>query len=123
MEIIKIKKIIEKTLNQNKAKNIIAISLRGKSSIADYMIIASGTSSRHLQSLSEILVTELKKIGLDIFDKYDEQFSFDLEIFAKYSPKGKNLNSIKAARLTRDVDANPIQQWYSPVNGRNIRQY
>ena len=29
------------------------------------MIIASGTSSRHLQSLSEILVSELKKIGLD----------------------------------------------------------
>ena len=29
------------------------------------MIVASGTSSRHLQSLSEILVTELKKIGLD----------------------------------------------------------
>lgn len=68
-------------------------------------------------------LTFTKKIGLDIFDKYDEQFSFDLEIFAKYSPKGKNLNSIKAARLTRDVDANPIQQWYAPVNGRNIRQY
>ena len=29
------------------------------------MIIASGTSSRHLQALSEILVTELKKIGLN----------------------------------------------------------
>ena len=29
------------------------------------MIVASGTSSRHLQSLSEILVTELKKLGLD----------------------------------------------------------
>ena len=29
------------------------------------MIIASGTSSRHLQALSEILVVELKKIGLD----------------------------------------------------------
>ena len=68
-------------------------------------------------------LTFTKKIGLDIFDKYEEQFSFDLEIFAKYSPKGKNLNSIKAARLTRDVDANPIQQWYSPVNSRNIRQY
>ena len=30
------------------------------------MIIASGTSSRHLQSLSEILVTELKKLGLKL---------------------------------------------------------
>ena len=64
MEVSKIKKIIEKALNQNKAKNIVAISLRGKSSIADYMIIASGTSSRHIQSLSEIIVKELFKNGL-----------------------------------------------------------
>ena len=42
-----------------------------------------------------------KKIGLDIFDKYGEQFSFDLEVFAKYGPKGRNLNSVKAARLFR----------------------
>ena len=61
MQVLKIKKIIEKTLNQNKAKNIIAISLKGKSSIADYMIIASGSSSRHIQSLSEILVSSLQK--------------------------------------------------------------
>ena len=46
-------------------------------------------------------LTYTKKIGLDIFDKYGEQFSFDLEVFAKYSPKGKNLNSIRAARLLR----------------------
>jgi len=42
-----------------------SINLKEKSHIADYMIVASGTSSRHLQALSEILVTELKKIGLD----------------------------------------------------------
>ena len=65
MEIIKIKKSIEKILDDNKAQNIISINLKKKSYIADYMIIASGTSSRHLQSLSEILVTELKKIGLE----------------------------------------------------------
>ena len=63
MEVLKIKKIIEKTLNQNKAKNIIAISLKGKSSIADYMIIASGNSSRHIQSLAEILVRKLSEKG------------------------------------------------------------
>ena len=39
-------------------------TLKNKSYIADYMVIASGTSSRHLQSLSEILVSELKKLGL-----------------------------------------------------------
>ena len=65
MQISEIKKFIEKTLDENKAKDISTIDLRQKSYIADYMIIASGTSSRHLQALSEILVTELKKIGLE----------------------------------------------------------
>ena len=67
MEVSKIKKIIEKALNQNKAKNIVAISLRGKSSIADYMIIASGSSSRHIQSLSEIVVKKLGENGVGQF--------------------------------------------------------
>jgi len=65
MEVKKIKEVIEKSLNKNKANNIIAIDLKKKSYIADYMIIASGTSSRHLQSLSENLLVELNKYGLD----------------------------------------------------------
>ena len=64
MKILEIKKFIESTLDQNKASNIITINLKKKSYIADYMIIASGTSSRHIQSLSEILVSELKKPGV-----------------------------------------------------------
>ena len=64
MKISDIKKQIEIILDNNKAKNIISINLKKKSFIADYMIIASGTSSRHLQSLSENLVSELKKIGV-----------------------------------------------------------
>ena len=65
MEIKKIKNQSEIILDNNKAKNIISIDLKNKSSIADYMVIASGTSSRHLQSLAENLVSELKKIGLN----------------------------------------------------------
>ena len=65
MKVVDIKSNIEKILSDNKALNISSISLKNKSFIADYMIIASGTSSRHLQSLSEILVSELKKIGLN----------------------------------------------------------
>ena len=65
MEVIEIKNNIEKILDSNKAQNITTIDLKNKSYIADYMIVASGTSSRHLQSLSEILVTELKKLGLN----------------------------------------------------------
>tara|TARA_Y100001958_G_C20995120_1_gene381146 strand:- start:232 stop:579 length:348 start_codon:yes stop_codon:yes gene_type:complete len=65
MEVKKIKKLIENTLNRNKANNIVTIDLKQKSYIADYMIVASGTSSRHLQSLSENIILELKKYGLN----------------------------------------------------------
>ena len=65
IEVKKIKKTIENILNNNKANNIVTIDLKKKSYIADYMIIASGTSSRHLQSLSENILEELKKSGLD----------------------------------------------------------
>ena len=65
MEVKKVKKLIENTLNKNKANNIVTIDLKQKSYIADYMIVASGTSSRHLQSLSENILLELKKYGLN----------------------------------------------------------
>ena len=65
MKITDIKRNIEKILDDNKAQNIVSIDLKNKTYIADYMIVASGTSSRHLQSLSEILIDELKKIGLN----------------------------------------------------------
>ena len=59
-----LKKIIINTLDSNKAIDIIAIDLAGKSSMADYMIIASGTSSRHIQSLSEQVLEKFKSNGL-----------------------------------------------------------
>ena len=65
MAIIDIKNNIEKILDDNKAKNITCIDLKNKSYIADYMVIASGTSSRHLQALSEILVAQLKRLGIE----------------------------------------------------------
>ena len=65
MDIFKIKENIEKILDNNKAQNITSINLKNKTYIADYMIIASGTSSRHIQALSEILVAELKVLGLN----------------------------------------------------------
>ena len=65
MKIVEIKNSIEKILDDNKAQNIISINLKNKTYIADYMVIASGTSSRHLQALSEILISELKNIGLN----------------------------------------------------------
>ena len=59
-----LKNIILNTLDSNKALDIVAINLEGKSSIADFMIIASGTSSRHIQSLSEQVLEEFKNQGI-----------------------------------------------------------
>ena len=56
---------IIKTLDINKASNIVTIDLEGKSSVADFMIIASGTSSRHIQSLSEQVLNEFKRQGIN----------------------------------------------------------
>ena len=60
-----LKKIVINTLDLNKAQDIVSIDLKDKSSMADYMIIASGTSSRHIQAISEITAQELKSYGLD----------------------------------------------------------
>ncbi|RPG98266.1 MAG: ribosome silencing factor [Candidatus Pelagibacter sp. TMED106] len=59
-----LKKIILDTLDSNKALDIISIDLENKSSMADYMIIASGTSSRHIQALSEQVLEKLKDNGV-----------------------------------------------------------
>lgn len=49
------------SLKDDKAEDIVQIDLRGKSSIGDYMIIASGRSSRQVTAISEKLVDNVKK--------------------------------------------------------------
>ena len=63
-KILDLKETIIKTLDINKALDVITIDLKDKSSMADYMIIASGTSSRHIQSLSEQVLNKLKDSGI-----------------------------------------------------------
>ena len=63
-KIFNLKKIIINTLDSNKALDIVTIDLENKSSMADYMIIASGTSSRHIQSLSEAILEKFKNNGI-----------------------------------------------------------
>ena len=59
-----LKKEIINLLDSNKALDIVSIDLEGKSSMADQIIIASGTSSRHIQALSEQVFDYFKKNGV-----------------------------------------------------------
>ena len=63
-KISNLKKIILDTLDSNKALDVVSINLANKSSMADYMIIASGTSSRHIQALSEQVLEKFKNNGI-----------------------------------------------------------
>ena len=55
--------IVQKTLEDNKADDIVVMDLRGKTSLASYMIVASGTSQRHVAALAEKVQQNLKAEG------------------------------------------------------------
>lgn len=55
--------IVHKTLDDHKAEDIVTINLSGKTTFADYMVIASGTSQRHLKALAHYLHDEVLKKG------------------------------------------------------------
>lgn len=58
-----LKKIL-KTLEDHKAQDVVSINLEGKCSISEYMVIASGTSQRHLQSLGKYVQETAAKAGV-----------------------------------------------------------
>lgn len=55
------REFIRKTLDDSKAVDIVTIDLAGKTSIADYMVIATGTSARHVKSMADKVKDEIKK--------------------------------------------------------------
>lgn len=59
----KVLEIITKTLDENKAEDVVVIDLRGKTSIANQMVVASGMSQRHVASLAEKVQENLKAAG------------------------------------------------------------
>ena len=55
--------IVKKTLDAGKAEDVALIDLAGKTSIASYMVVASGTSNRHVAFLAESVRQKLKEKG------------------------------------------------------------
>jgi len=51
-------------LDDNKAEDILIIPLAGKSALADYMIIASGRSAKHVTALADLAAEAAHKIGM-----------------------------------------------------------
>ena len=57
-------KQVHLALEEMKAKDAVEIDVRGKTSIADYLVVASGTSSRHVKSVADEVVKFAKKCGV-----------------------------------------------------------
>ena len=57
-------KQVHAALEEMKAKDTIEIDVRGKTSIADYLVVASGTSTRHVKSVADEVVQFAKKCGV-----------------------------------------------------------
>ena len=60
----KILNVVKESLEADKAKDIIIITLVGKTDIAENMVIASGRSARHVDATSDHLITNLKNAGI-----------------------------------------------------------
>lgn len=58
---VKLHQLILKSLDDDKAEEIVSIELAGKSSIADYLVIASGRSSRQVAAIAEHLVEKISR--------------------------------------------------------------
>jgi len=52
------------SLEDSKAENIVSIDIQGKSSLGDYMVVASGRSHRHVSAVADHLLKALKDAGL-----------------------------------------------------------
>jgi ribosome-associated protein len=57
-------KQVHLALEEMKAKDAVEIDVRGKTSIADFLVVASGTSSRHVKSVADEVVKFAKKCGV-----------------------------------------------------------
>lgn len=65
--------IAVKALDDGKADDIVVMDLQGKTSIASYMVIASGTSNRHVAALAEQVQMKLKEAGYKTVSEGEEK--------------------------------------------------
>ena len=54
---------VRAAVEEIKAKDVVEIDVRGKTSVADHLVIASGTSTRHVKSIADEVIKFAKKLG------------------------------------------------------------
>lgn len=63
MELEQLQELVLKALDDMKARDVRVLDVRGKSTITELMIVATGTSTRHIRSIAENVAVEAKNAG------------------------------------------------------------
>ncbi|WP_299180243.1 ribosome silencing factor [uncultured Neptuniibacter sp.] len=64
MQTEKVLELVHTALEDMKAKEIVDLDVKGRSTVTDYMVIASGTSKRHVAAVAEEVIVKVKEAGL-----------------------------------------------------------
>lgn len=64
MQAEQLKDLVVKALEEMKAQDVSVIDVRGRTSVTDFMVLASGTSNRHVKSLADSVVAEVREHGV-----------------------------------------------------------
>jgi ribosome-associated protein len=63
MQLEKLRQLVVDTLEDMKARDIAVMDVRGKTAVTDYMVVASGTSDRHVKAIAETVAFRAKEAG------------------------------------------------------------
>jgi ribosome-associated protein len=63
MQLEQLKDLVLTTLDDMKAHNVTLMDVRGKTPVTDYMVVASGTSDRHVKAIAETVAWRAKEAG------------------------------------------------------------
>ncbi len=63
--------LINQTIDDNKAINPVTLSLKNKSNFTDYMVVATGSSARHVGSIAENVMTRIRQEKMDVASEGD----------------------------------------------------
>lgn len=63
MSVDELRELVKNALEDLKAENIVELDVRDKTNVTDYIVVASGNSSRHVKSIASNVAMEAKKAG------------------------------------------------------------
>jgi ribosome-associated protein len=63
MQLEQLKDLVVEVLDEMKAREVSVMDVRGKTSVTDYMVVASGTSDRHVKAIAETVAYKAKEAG------------------------------------------------------------